>query len=408
MPESTLDTQLRVLVISHGVEIGGIERSLIGLLRSLADYGYAVDLLLFNHTGELRSLLDPRANLLPENAILANLKTPIKEVFGKGLGRLGVLRLAAKVRARIAGMQGRAPAQLPRLTRWAQALVEDVPGTYDVALSFQEPHDFVLRHVDAKVKIGWIHTDYTATRPDVEYETATWGTLDRIAAVSESAKAAFEEVYPELRSRTFVVENTFDPEAIRQMSMEPLPTTVRPAHPGEVTLCTVGRYSHQKAFDVAIDACEVLVDRGVPIRWLAVGYGPEQSTLERLVAEKGLERNFILVGKQVNPYPFMAAADIYVQPSRYEGKAVAVREAQALGKAVLITDFPTASSQLASGEDGLICGSSPDEIATAVQDLIADDELRHRLETTAGERDYSNSDAVGTMMRYLQSLVEAS
>lgn len=41
----------------------------------------------------------------------------------------------------------------------------------------------------------------------------------------------------------------------------------------------------------------------------------------------------------MNPYPYIKACDIYVQPSRYEGKAVTVREAQILGKPVVITRF---------------------------------------------------------------------
>ncbi len=57
-----------------------------------------------------------------------------------------------------------------------------------------------------------------------------------------------------------------------------------------------------------------------------------------------MEKHFVLIGKQINPYPYIKACDVYVQPSRYEGKAVTVREAQILGKSVAITRFPTSSA----------------------------------------------------------------
>lgn len=61
-----------------------------------------------------------------------------------------------------------------------------------------------------------------------------------------------------------------------------------------------------------------------------------------------------ILGKKENPYPYIRACDVYVQPSRYEGNCVAVREAQMLGKPVIITGYPTAESQLRNGIDGII------------------------------------------------------
>lgn len=53
-----------------------------------------------------------------------------------------------------------------------------------------------------------------------------------------------------------------------------------------------------------------------------------------------MQERVIILGKKDNPYPYMRACDLYVQPSRYEGKAVTVREAQLLGKPVVITTMP--------------------------------------------------------------------
>jgi glycosyltransferase involved in cell wall biosynthesis len=126
------------------------------------------------------------------------------------------------------------------------------------------------------------------------------------------------------------------------------------------------------------------------VRWYILGYGPDEPLLRKLISENKLEESFILLGKRTNPYPYMKACDIYVQPSRYEGKAVAVREAQMLGKPVLISDFATASSQLEHNVDGYITEAGVDGLVRGIQLLAKDSELRHRLAVTAASRDYGN------------------
>jgi glycosyltransferase involved in cell wall biosynthesis len=94
----------------------------------------------------------------------------------------------------------------------------------------------------------------------------------------------------------------------------------------------------------------------------------------------------------------MKACDIYVLPSRYEGKAVAVREAQMLGKPVLISDFATAGSQLEHNIDGYITEAGVDGLVRGIQLLAKDAELRHRLAATAASRDYGNLSEVQKVM----------
>ena len=79
---------------------------------------------------------------------------------------------------------------------------------------------------------------------------------------------------------------------------------------------------------------------------------------------------FILLGKKVNPYPYIKKCDIYCQPSRYEGKAVTVGEAQILAKPVVITNYPTAKSQVKDGFDGYITELSVEGIVDGIEKLI--------------------------------------
>ena len=120
-------------------------------------------------------------------------------------------------------------------------------------------------------------------------------------------------------------------------------------------LVSVARLSYAKGIDNAVRALKILVDRGYDnIKWYIVGYGGDEQIIKDLIKENNLEDKFILLGKQINPYPYIKSADLYIQPSRSEGKAVTVCEAQILSKPVLITNYTTAQSQIKNGFDGCI------------------------------------------------------
>ena len=128
--------------------------------------------------------------------------------------------------------------------------------------------------------------------------------------------------------------------------------------------------------------------------WYVVGYGPLEDELLKLITELGLNNYFFLLGKKMNPYPYIKACDIYVQPSRYEGKAVTIREAQILGKPVVITNFPTAKSQVNDRIDGLITPMGVEGIVEGLQKVIDNPILREDLVKNTISNDYGNENEV--------------
>lgn len=104
-----------------------------------------------------------------------------------------------------------------------------------------------------------------------------------------------------------------------------------------------------------------------------------------------MEEKVIILGKKSNPYPYIRACDLYVQPSRYEGKCVAVKEAQLLGKPVVITNYATSSSQLENGEDGIIVSLDNEECAKEIASLLNNPQLMKKISENCAKRDYSNA-----------------
>ena len=103
-----------------------------------------------------------------------------------------------------------------------------------------------------------------------------------------------------------------------------------------------------------------------------------------------MEGQVIILGKKENPYPYIKACDVYVQPSRYEGNAVTVREAQMLGKPVVVTNYATAPSQIRDGLDGVIVPMDNEGCAQGITQLLNDKQKQHAIAHYLATHDYSN------------------
>ena len=374
----------KILISSFDLEIGVVERSLINMLNSFDYENYDVDLMLYSHTGDFINLLPKKVNLLKESDDYKTIRMPISSVFKNHKYRLGIGRLLARRKAK-----GNGIAQMQYMWKYCLPYLSKVEKKYDVAISFLWPHYCVTEKVDADIKIGWIHTDYTKIDTDVEIDIKMWQKLDYIVAVSEECKNAFLMKYPNINKDILVIENITSPELIRKLSYEDVDDFKKDEN--SFNVLSVGRYSDAKGFDNAIKALRILHDRGYKnIKWYIVGYGGEEELYRKLIKENELEDSFILLGKRTNPYPYMKKCDLYAQPSRYEGKAVTVGEAQILGKAVMITNYKTAKSQLKDDVDGYITELSVEGIANGIEKLYNDSELRLRLEQNCLDSNYSN------------------
>lgn len=382
-----------ILIISQAMELGGVERSLLGLLDSIDYERYDVDLFLMRHSGELMPYLNPKAKLLPEIPQFASLAVPMASLV-KG-GQLGVLRgrLKGKLAARRFDKQH--PSEKPSVTaltyshRFTLANMPQISDkSYDLAISFLTPHYFTRERVKAKKYAAWIHTDYTALSFDPVAELAMWSGYDAICGVSEQASKGFQAVFPELAGKVQTIENILPKELMCRQAVEP--QTDMPAD-GTISLLSVGRFCEAKNFDNVPDICRRLVADNLDVKWYLIGYGGSEPLIRQKIAEAGMQERVIILGKKDNPYPYMRACDLYVQPSRYEGKAVTVSEAQLLGKPVVITDYATSGSQLEDGVDGVIVPKDNEDCAAGIAALLRDPARMQQLSENCSRRDYTNS-----------------
>ncbi|WP_079505309.1 glycosyltransferase [Mesobacillus jeotgali] len=387
----------KVLIASFDLAIGGVERSLIGLLNSIDYQKYEVDLMLFKHEGEFFSLLPEGPYLLPENPAYSTFRKSVSQIIRDGRYPIAVSRLLARYKSSIKGkmMKVEEHGYLTIQYGWelTRPFLPELSKEYDLAIGFLWPHHFIGEKVKAKRKVGWVHTDYSNIFIDKKTEMKMWKNLDQIVAVSEECSNAFVNQFPQLKEKTIVIENILSQDFVRQQAEVQIAQEIK-KEPGKNIIMSVGRLSHAKGFDNAIQACRQLINKGYDIAWYVVGYGPLEYELRKLIAELGVENHFFLLGKKMNPYPYIKACDIYVQPSRYEGKAVTIREAQILGKPVIITNFPTAKSQVKDGVDGLITPMKIEGIVEGLQKLLDNPALKEELIKNTRSMDYGNKNEV--------------
>ena len=384
----------KVLISSFDMEIGGVERSLVSMLDQFDYKDNDVDLMLYRHNGEFMNLINKKVNLLDEIYEYSTIRKSILEIVKNGYFKIAFGRIKAKLYSDLKQLSKKNDEeQVYQMQYMWKFIIKHLPKLekeYDVAISYLWPHYFVAEKVNAKKKIAWIHTDYSVIETDIKEDLRIWNKFDYIFAVSEECRKSFLKKYKSLEEKVIVMENITSPDFIKVMSNEKIEDEF--IKDKSFKLLSVARLSHAKGIDNAVKALKLLHDRGFKdIKWYVVGYGGDEQMIKDLIKENDLEDSFILLGKKTNPYPYMKECDLYVQPSRYEGKAVTVGEAQILCKPVIITNYSTANSQVNNNFDGYITELSIEGIANGIEKLYKDKEFRGKLIKNCMTMDYGNS-----------------
>lgn len=384
-----------IIVFTGPMDLGGIERSLLGLLDSIDYNEYNVDLFLYAHHGPLMYLINENVNVLPEEKELAYLR----ESFGTKL----------KNRAYYSAYMRCKEAVISKFTyinhdeMWAEIMrkkVKPIKKHYDLALGFFRPFDLIDEKIYADIKVGWIHTDYSSAGEDLELLRKDYAKMDYIVGVSDQTARTFIELFPELESKVIISENILS-ESFIKSEADKIDVS-NEMDDSCVKLLSIGRFCEQKNFDNVPEIASIIKSKGVDFRWYIIGYGADENLIKSKIAQYNMEDTVIILGKKENPYPYIKACDIYVQPSRYEGKCVAVREAQILNKPVIITNYASSKSQLQDGFDGVIVPMDNQGCADGIVKVIDDKDLQNQLIENTKKTDYTNSKELSKLYELIQ------
>jgi glycosyltransferase involved in cell wall biosynthesis len=144
----------------------------------------------------------------------------------------------------------------------------------------------------------------------------------------------------------------------------------------------MGRMVKKKGFEILCAAMGIMKARGVSLKLLIAGDGPERAALEARIYALGLKEDIKLIGwieGAAAKEAFWRAIDIFCLPSLHEPFGIVLLEAWAAGKPVIITNTEGPRSIAAEGEAVIVDKNDPDGIARALELLLEHPEHAHRL-----------------------------
>ncbi len=360
-----------LLFVMNKLSCGGAEKSLISLLQ-LIDYSkYNVDLYLFKHEGFLMNQIPAKVNLLPQPKEFQYFDMPFKQVVKECLLRFNFKILIARFRMSMMLQTEKVPAvREQKAWQFVGPCLKKIDKEYHAAIGYLEknPNYFCVDKVNAKIKIGFVNNDYKLLMLDKTIDMPYFEKLDYIVTVSEACEEILIDSFPNFKGKIKMMYNILTEKTIHALADEP----ISDLDENKINIVSLGRLNYQKAFDLAIEACAILVEKEIDVKWYVLGDGEDRSKLEKLIADKKLQNHFILLGIKENPYPYIKKATVYVQTSRFEGKSVAIDEAKILHKPILVTNFPSAKDQIGNGVNGSIVAMDANSIANGIQQLVTD------------------------------------
>ena len=390
----------KILFVNYSLHSGGIEKSLVTLLN-LFDYDrYDVDLQLFVNEGLFLNRVPKQVNLLPP-IFPPEYKLNIRKAFPKLLQKGHPLLAVCRMLVTIVSLRGTMGERLANMWNIERRFARTNRKEYDAAVAFMEgqPIYYVVSKVKSRTKIGFIHGDYKAMGLSKIYDYDFIRRLDALCTVSESCKTALDETFPEFRNKIHVIYNIISAKFMRSMAEEPV--DFDSSYHG-TRILSIARLSHQKGLDIAIPAIAALKKKGFDFKWYIIGIGPEEAALKEMIERLEIQDTVVFLGERPNPYPFLKSCDIYLQPSRFEGKSIAVDEAMVMCRPILLTNFSTAADQIDSGRNGLIVPMTSEGVEKGLEDLLLHEERRAAFIAELEKSDYTNEEEINKLYALME------
>jgi Glycosyltransferase len=400
----------KLLFIGINMNCGGTEKSFLSFVNCIDFEKFDVDLVLAKADGLFLKLLPPQIHLhvmdcygdmfflSAKNAIPLLLNTFVKKNI------FSVFEILPFFVKSVFNPKMKAEYAIRMWVKLSKKLSFFNPDTvYDAAFAYWGDRTmfYMVDKVNAKKKFAWLHFDYNYPKRDDMVYSEYFKKCDVVVNVSTIVDESLRNSLPEIADRCIVVENINSSELINKMADE------GECFPDQeftgTRILTVGRIAAQKGLDLAAEALALLLADGYHVRWYVLGNGDsdEKNALLEKIQALDIADNFIFLGTSVNPYRFMRDCDIYAQPSRFEGKPIAVEEAKILAKPILAANYLSASEQLKNGTYGIISQIDEKDIYRKLKSMLDDKALCERLVTTLQHEKLDNKSEFDKILNLL-------
>lgn len=357
----------KILFIAQHLTVGGVQKSLLSLL-SIIDYDrYDVTLYIRKNRTTLLSKVDKRCE------VIVNDDKTHYYIFPKTL----LLRLS--------GNKSKVEESVRKKRRKNEVKRHFGGRRFDAAVCYVQGYTAdILPDVPADRKILVWHSSVDECH---DLHERLFPETDDIVTVSDRCREILAELYPAHEKKISCICNYIDAESVRALANETV--TVKAPPEGKTVLCTCGRVTRVKGYDLALEAASELKKQGFDFVWYFVGDGDQRQKIAEEADCLGLHDEIVMTGMLENPYPYIGLCDIYVQPSYEESYGITIAEAMLLSKPVVSTETEGGIEQITDGVNGVLTQISAGSLAEGIKRLIGSPKLMGEIKTALDSVDHT-------------------
>lgn len=353
----------KVLFRLRSLEMGGIVKVLLDIFENLPKEKIELTLMVNLHQGELR-------NEIPSDIKIIKIAKG-KEDFNKN-PLIYKFQLALRL------------LKLNLLNKFPALMKFYYKESYDVEIAFGRSElEMVLNSPQKKSKkIAWVHWEFSH-EPELNRSKILVEQLqqfDHVVFCSDNVRKQVKTLYDLEFKNYSVIHNVVHPNDLILKSEEAIDFQLKD---DIFTFISVGRVKNGKGYPLLFDVHKSLMDEGIEHQIIIIGDGDKLYELTQKAKENRLDKSFLLLGNQNNPFPYFKFANAFILPTQSEAYPLSVKEALVFGLPALATDVGGVSEIISNGKDGILMKYEFENIKNHIKNLILNSDLYQELKNGA-------------------------
>ncbi|MFV0146882.1 glycosyltransferase [Empedobacter falsenii] len=351
--------KIKVLFRLRSLEMGGVPRVVLDLLRNLPKDKFEFTLMLNLYQGEL------------VKEIPADLKVIVVEKGKEQMSSNSFVQKMQLIWRRL---------KLEVYDRFPSILYAlKVPEKYDIEVSpgYAE-FDMVLNSPDKNSrKIGWFHTDvgYDKDQKRVLSRIEKMKHFDFMIFGSKQTRQVIDDLYQVKYPKSTVIYNVIKVDEVLKKA-ELFEHSYETALP---VFSSMGRLHHRKGYHTLMKVHKRLLEDGFHHKIAVIGGGNEMENLKNQQKELAVENSFLLLDSQTNPYPYIKASDYFILPTQSESYPLVIGEVMCMRKPIISTNVGGIAEMIEDGVDGVLIQYDEDEMYQAMKSFLTNPELVNKI-----------------------------
>lgn len=373
----------KLIFIAQALWLGGIETALVNLLNHLDYNKYDITCLITEDYQDMADRITPKCRLIvADRQHTVSFSEPYKYKWLSNI--MEEPQTSSKLRRMIWKMIC-CFCRAEEMRLYSNYIKSQLKSEhFNTAVIYSDrTAEIAVRAINAERFVMFYHN---ADLGKAYHDIYGYRVSEKIIAVSQYQCEKLKKLRPRFAHKMIAIQNYIDVETTREKAKQKINGDIFPDK--GIHLVSCGRLAYQKGFDLAIEACAELVEAGYQdLHWYILGMGPLQKELEQRIYNYRMEKHFHLLGSRKNPFPYMKAADLYVQPSRTEGYSLSILEARVLACPTVAT-YAAAEEQMVNGITGTLCDATADAISMAILKHLQCPDISERYRARLAEYDF--------------------